>query len=253
MSRRHRRAGTEAAHVTHADERIVVLDDVLPEAALDELWNYFQVQEFRRVEALGLFGHWALDDAGALRGPAVGHGFDLETRYPSRTPIDLVLEAIVDHAPKFDAVLGKRGEGWELFSGFAQVYARGVGLLWHRDSPDNAGSYTFYAHPEWNVDWGGELMLLDDDAIDPAAGIYFHRLRGASGSAWQPHLDNDDANELLMRHGVGRLVLPKPNRLVVIKGGTPHCVAKVRDAAGNHVRASVSGFFKRTSVTAKFS
>ena len=87
-------------------------------------------------------------------------------------------------------------------------------------SPEKAGSYTFYAHPEWNVEWGGELMLLDDDAIDPAAGIYFHRLRGASGNAWQPHLDNDDANELLMRHGVGRLVLPKPNRLVVIKGGT---------------------------------
>ena len=55
-----------------------------------------------------------------------------------------------------------------------------------------------------------------------------------------------------MRHGVGRLVLPKPNRLVVIKGGTPHCGAKVREAAGNHVRASVSGFFKRTDVTTKF-
>jgi hypothetical protein len=29
-------------------------------------------------------------------------------------------------------------------------------------------------------------------------------------------------------------------------------VAKVRAAAGNHVRASVSGFFKRTAVTSKF-
>ncbi len=236
--------------MTHADERLVVIDDALTDDAFDELWNYFQVQEFRRVESLGLFGHWALDDAAALRGPAVGHGFELETRYPSSTPIDRVLEAIVAHAPKFDALLGKRGEGWELFSGFAQVYARGVGLLWHRDSPDNAGSYTFYAHPEWNVDWGGELMLLDDEGIDPSAGIYFHRLKG--GVAWQPHLDNEDANELLMRHGVGRVVLPKPNRLVVIKGGTPHCVAKVRDAAGNHVRASVSGFFKRKDVTSKF-
>ena len=251
MSRRRRRTGTEGLRVTHADARVVVIDGVLPQSSLDALWNYFQVQEFRRVEALGLYGHWALDDAAALRGPAVGYGFDLEVRYPSKTPIDLVIDAVVEHSEKFDEVLGPRGEGWELFSGFAQVYARGVGLLWHRDSPDNAGSYTFYAHPEWNVSWGGELLLLDDDAIDPDSGVYFHQLRG-EGKPWQPHLDNEDASALLMAHGVGRMVLPKPNRLVVIKGGTPHCVAKVQPAAGNHCRASVSGFFKRKSVSKKF-
>jgi hypothetical protein len=235
----------------HADERVVVMDGVLPTSARDTLWNYFQVQEFRRVEALGLYGHWAFDDAAALRGPAVGYGFDLEARYPSKTPVDLVLDAVVEHSETFDGVLGPRGEAWELFSGFAQVYPRGVGLLWHRDSPDNAGSYTYYAHPQWNVAWGGELLLLDDDDIDPDAGIYFHRLRG-DGKAWQPHLDNDDASELLMRHGVGRVVLPRPNRLVVLRGGTPHCVNKVLPAAGAHCRCSVSGFFKRTSATAKF-
>jgi len=62
---------------------------------------------------------------------------------------------------------------------------------------------------------------------------------------WKSHLDNDDATELLMARGIGSYILPKPNRLVVIKGGTPHAIAKVRASAGRHVRASVGGFFKR--------
>ena len=58
------------------------------------------------------------------------------------------------------------------------------------------------------------------------------------------HLDNDDASRLLMAHGVGSFVMPKPNRLVIIAGGVPHSVARVRPAAGRKVRASISGFFR---------
>jgi len=64
-----------------------------------------------------------------------------------------------------------------------------------------------------------------------------------------PHLDNDDANELLMKGGFGSFVVPKPNRIVVIKGGTPHSIAKVAAAAGRNARASVGGFFKKKGVT----
>jgi hypothetical protein len=70
--------------------------------------------------------------------------------------------------------------------------------------------------------------------------------------AWKSHLDNRDANELLMARGVGSYVVPKPNRLVVIKGGTPHAIAKVRASAGRHVRASIGGFFKRPSAQSQF-
>jgi hypothetical protein len=33
--------------------------------------------------------------------------------------------------------------------------------------------------------------------------------------------------------------------MVVIKGGTPYAIAKVRPSAGRHIHASVAGAFKR--------
>jgi hypothetical protein len=45
--------------------------------------------------------------------------------------------------------------------------------------------------------------------------------------------------------GIGQYLVPKPNRLVVMAGGHPHKIARVDTAAGNHVRASVAGFFVR--------
>jgi Rps23 Pro-64 3,4-dihydroxylase Tpa1-like proline 4-hydroxylase len=39
--------------------------------------------------------------------------------------------------------------------------------------------------------------------------------------------------------------MPKPNRLVILKGGVTHRVAPVSQAAGEHVRASIAGFFLR--------
>jgi hypothetical protein len=40
---------------------------------------------------------------------------------------------------------------------------------------------------------------------------------------------------------------PRPNRLVLLRGGVRHCIKKVESAAGNAFRASVSGFFLDTA------
>ena len=50
-----------------------------------------------------------------------------------------------------------------------------------------------------------------------------------------------------MAQGAGSFVMPKPNRLVIIRGGLPHKIAKVSVAAGSHLRRSITGFFKRTA------
>ena len=120
---------------------------------------------------------------------------------------------------------------------------------WWRLTPDNTGSYIYYVHPEWNIDWGGELLLAHTLDIPREYGVFFHRLRASpqipAPPPWFPHLDNDDANELLLSGGFGSYVAPKPNRLVAIKGETPHAIAKVRPSAGRHIRASIGGFFKK--------
>ena len=51
-----------------------------------------------------------------------------------------------------------------------------------------------------------------------------------------------DAVEAVCRTG-GAFVYPRPNRLVLLRGGTLHCVKNVERAAGQAFRASLSGFF----------
>jgi hypothetical protein len=59
------------------------------------------------------------------------------------------------------------------------------------------------------------------------------------------HLDNREVNAALMEFGMGHYVMPKPNRLVVMRTGNPHMISKIHPAAGDHVRASVTLFLIR--------
>src|SRR6266536_2054725 len=233
-----------------------IIDGLLSLEQCDRLWNYFQIQAFKRVDQLDLQGDWSLEDSGVLRGPTAGWGKKFDSQYPTSTPLDDIIQAVVDSTDLFAPTLGKQGEDWEVFSAMATIYRTGQGLVWHRDAMDNAGSWVYFAHPEWNVEWGGELLLAHEREIPPEYGVYLHRLRPMSGfadpPAWKSHPDNRDANELLMARGIGSYVAPKPNRLVVIKGGTPHAIAKVRASAGRHVRASIGGFFKRPGAQSQY-
>jgi hypothetical protein len=237
--------------VTAQTDFFTVLDDVLPPAVGDRLWNYFQIQPLNHVQALGMQGHWLIEDGEALRGPTVGWGHAWDAQYPTGAPIDDVMRAVVSNADLFAASVGRYKVDWEIFSAVPTVYRAGQGLVWHRDSEDNTGSWIYYAHDEWNSEWGGELLLSHAADLPREYGVYFHRLRSTpdlpAPPPWQSHLDNDDASALLLADGYGSYVAPKPNRLVVIKGGTPHAIAKVRPAAGRHIRASIGGFFKKST------
>jgi hypothetical protein len=239
----------EPARTVVQTEFFTIVDGFLGADDNDKVWNYFQLQPFRRVDSLDLMGHWALEDGGVLRGPTAGYKKTFDSQYPTETPIDIVMKTLVDAGDHYAATVGRQGTDWDVFSAMATIYVAGQGLVWHRDAMDNAGSWVYYAHREWNIEWGGELLLAHERDIPPEYGVYMHRLRPMAGfpepPAWKSHLDNSDASELLMARGIGSFIAAKPNRLVVIKGGTPHAIAKVRASAGRHVRASVGGFFKR--------
>ena len=244
--------GNITAKVTAQNEFFTVIDDLLPADIRARLWNYFQIQPLNSVRALGIEGHWLLEDSGVLRGPTVGWGHTWDAQYPSGAPIDNVMKALVDCADLFAATVGRYDIDWKIFSAMPTLYQPGQGLVWHRDSEDNTGSWVYYAHDQWNIEWGGELLLAHTLDLPREYGVYFHRLSATpelpEPIPWQTHLDNEDANRLLLEGGFGSYVAPKPNRLVLIKGGTPHAIAKVLPAAGRHLRASIGGFFKKTSV-----
>jgi hypothetical protein len=240
---------SDGAGVTLQSESFMVFDDVLSAEARDALWNYFQLQPFQRVDALGMQGQWPLEDSGVLRGPTVGWNQRWDAQYPTKTPIDSLMRAVFELAAKSDGTVGTYGKDWKSFSASAAIYVSGQGRMWHRDADDDVGSWIYYGHPEWNIEWGGELFLAPDLRVPSEFGLYFHRLLPMADHPnpppWKSHLDNQDANRLLMERAVGAFVAPKPNRMVIIRADTPRATAKIRASAGRQVHASVGGVFKR--------
>jgi Rps23 Pro-64 3,4-dihydroxylase Tpa1-like proline 4-hydroxylase len=229
----------------------LVIDDFLSPESHQLLWLYLQVENFLRVDVSAPTGQWPWHDGGALRGPTIGYKSKWHAQFPTGTALDVVIQGIVDSAAKLAPVLGQFRRDWEDFTSFPSLYPVGAGLTWHRDAVTNAGSYVYYAHPHWNVEWGGELLLGDASqlAIPERLGPFFNAAPAGyddDGATWlNSHLQNDGASEVLLAHGTGTFVMPKPNRLVVLRGGLPHKIAKVSIGAGSNVRASVAGFFKR--------
>jgi hypothetical protein len=228
-----------------------VIDDLLDEGQRVRLWNYFQMQPFQRVEAFDQQAHSLREDGIVLRGPTVGWGYKWDDQYPTETVVDDVLKGLVDASELYAKTIGRRGDDWEIVSATPTIHVAGQGHAWHRDADQHAGSWVYFAHREWNIEWGGELLLSHEPHIAREYGPYLHRLRPMDDlpepPPWRSHLDNADANELLLARGLGSYVVPKPNRLVVIKGAAPRAVAKVRPSAGRNVRASFGGFFVKTA------
>jgi hypothetical protein len=243
------------ASIAAQTDFFTVIDGLLDAGQRDRLWNYFQMQPFQRAESLDQQAHSLRDEGTILRGPTVGWGYKWDDEYPTQTVVDDVMKAIVDAGELFAPTIGRRSVDWEILSATPTILVAGQGHAWHRETDQHAGSWVYFAHREWNIEWGGELFVAHEKDIPDGYGPYLHRLRPMENlpepPAWRSHLDNVDANELLMARGIGSYLEPKPNRLVVIKGGTPRSVAKVRPSAGRQVRASFGGFFVRKGIGAE--
>ena len=133
---------------------------------------------------------------------------------------------------------------WTGFSLGTWTYSPGTGLGWHSDTGWLAG-YIYYLHPVWSSNWGGELLVAaeDDDAPSGAKSIALSAAHSAPALAASG--GTGDAAESVCRTG-GAFVYPRPNRLVLLRGGTLHCIKKVESAAGKSARTSLSGFFFNT-------
>jgi hypothetical protein len=231
------------------NEQFAVFDDVLGPEQLASLWTHFQNVPFRRIHDGGTQSAWRLEDGNPLVGPVVMAtqakgaealprsfqvGPDLLSLYPTGQPVDAVMAAVIEAAAGETALVGKEGPDWAAVIGNHYVYPQGTGLSWHADDDMYSGAFIFYAHPEWSIQWGGELFVAETAPGRPE--IPLNRFA------------NDVENEWLMRQGLGRFVFPKPNRLVFVSRMVYHRLLPVAAAAGNKVRASVAGFFMQPAV-----
>lgn len=246
--------------IVEGNEQFAVIDDFLEPAEFEQLWRWFQVAPFFPNDIRGLHGAWRLDDGRVMRGPDIYYG-PLAAKvanaksgsfaHPTGTAIDLLVERFCGLGDRVKQWVGEEGKDFRTIAMAPRLYERHSSLHWHRDSPTVVtGSCTFYAHPEWNIQWGGELFVAHPDtrSIPDNHGPGMNpplEVMGRGQTQVMGHLDNREVNKALMATGMGRFVMPKPNRLVVMQTGNPHMINKVQAAAGDHVRASVTMFLIR--------
>lgn len=217
--------------VEHA--HFCIVDDFLPEREWGALWTEFQFAELRPVTRS--LGAWKLDDGAPLGGnEVVVRRPESGTPPAADDPLQRVIASVLERTDVHQRLIG---DDWDHVSARAYVYPQGTGLSWHVDDSElYSGAFIYYAHPYWNAHWGGELLIAQTDPeLDAEEGplpIMGYRFETESYSA------------RLLDMGCGAFVMPKPNRLVVL-AGAPHMIARVSSAAGDSVRASVSGFFLR--------
>jgi len=233
------------------NSQFCVFDNFLSPEMFKLVLNYIQDENYQSVHAKRWDKLFRLSDGPPLKGSAVFsdrcEGMDrIEHKvYPTKTGIDILIEHLLSHAEEFTEWIGRKRIDWEIFTAKAFLFPQGTSLSWHDDGMGKTGSYIFYAHPDWNVQWGGELFVADEavkNIKEPPVDV----IGSPTGKVVGQHFDNTYENQKLLEVSVGHYVIPKPNQLVILAAGNPHMINRVSPAAGNHVRCSISGFFLKT-------
>jgi len=215
-------------------EHVAVYDDFLSVSDQLEIRRYLDSARFRRI----LPDAWGKAYRMANGDPLVGIEVLSASRerdanqhvYPTETALDLVIEGLLRANLQISELLGEQGKAWDYFTVCPYVYPAFSGLGWHSD-PHSAGAFVYYVHETWGIHWGGELLVDDSGFPCPPAPV---SSRG---------ILRNEAMQTALRSGVGRYITPAPNRLVLLRGKTAHMIKNVEQAAGDHVRLSISGFF----------
>ena len=237
-----------------------VYDDLLPAADYERVWDFIQLESYKPVHQKRWEKVWTLTDGTPLAGTGIftrktaGQAAEEDARYyPTRTGIDKLIEKILATAESFSHLIGKHDVDWTFVTAKAFRYPAGTGLSWHIDSKTPTGAYVFYAHPVWKSGWGGELFIADESCFGQdlqsyktttTAQVEGGKVIGFRTEEVPSPFDDRRRNEILSEIALGQYIQPKPNRLVVMRNGIPHCIRKVEPAAGENVRCSIAGFFQ---------
>jgi hypothetical protein len=210
------------------DSRYVIIDNVIPPRFLNELRRHIQNERYTVPLAGGWQKVWRLGDLTPVVSDAI--------RVDGSVKSDVLCRAgniFRGIALQYPEIIGNFDSDWHDLVLRIFLYPRGTRLSWHTDAKAYSGAVIYYAHPTWSPSWGGELFIADISGLTKARRI-------SSGMLPYEHI-----NRYLLDKGTGTFVTPKPNRLVLLQGGTYHMLARVDPDAGEHVRSTISGFFVR--------
>ncbi|MCE3045356.1 2OG-Fe(II) oxygenase [Legionella sp. 16cNR16C] len=223
-----------------------VIDDFLEPSVFEKIWNYIQTEEFKFVHSSRWVNAFSIEDGAPLWGNVtISHPrpepCTTEQVYPTATTIDLFIQELIVGSAEFPHLIGLKDRDWDFFYARPYLYPRGSGLSWHTDGKYKiSGAYVYYCHPNWDMNWGAELLInpVPQQDFEYPEVTLINNQRKRVGF----HL-NSKALNTYIGDGIGYYIVPKPNRLVIFRNDILHCIKKVENAAGNQLRASITGFF----------
>jgi hypothetical protein len=210
---------------------VVVVDDALGQDDFAAVRQELADGRYESVHARGWDKSWRLRDGSPMRGGAVyydpaGAVGGSGATYPTATVVDRFIDLVRGLTVEHPHVVGVEGRDWAGMFLCPWLYPAGTALSLHRDSGNYSGAFTFFAHPRWRVQWGGELLIVEP----PYEG-------SGSTSDW----DDED----VAQPSLATCVFARPNRLVLVGPDRPHMIGRVDHSAGDRVRTSIAGFFLR--------
>jgi hypothetical protein len=238
--------------ISFKSERVLILDGFLSNKDLNSLWMSIHSLRFNSVNIGVPASPWSSTDGEPLIGPVSviqegkhtleDHQLKKVSVYPTNSPIDLVFDALKKHYDLIQPIVGVPGIHWNCLTATPYLYPVGTGLSWHSDNSSGSrqysGAFSFYIHPKWKDNWGGELMVSDQNMVTGFPKNFEKDLKDKKQfpSRLQRDLDIPTGHN-------GQFFSSVPNRIIFVKGGTWHKINHVSLAAGNNVRTSIAGFF----------
>lgn len=218
--------------VVRETDGYIVLDDFLAADAFDLLWEFVQSSRYYRDPEW--HRSWDIVDLPPWRSET--HRCD----GPNRTgfALDLFWENILSskfYRKNFNCP----------FNSESYLHPPGSSLDWHHDAEAYVGAYAYYTHKHWHASWGGELMVIEDRLPLSDLPDRRHMENGevVTVKGFSDSIHRQDLSALLMNGTTSaQFVFPKPNRMVMMKGGHWHKVSLVKSNAPTP-RCSIAGFF----------
>ncbi|QMU74631.1 hypothetical protein GXW83_01360 [Streptacidiphilus sp. PB12-B1b] len=217
--------------VTHRGDRFVIIDDFLDEAMLTEMRTLMARATFSEVQSVihpETDGRAFRSRGTYLKGDALGQ----EDSAGRPKAYEKILRAVAAEP----GIFGTRGDGWDQAGFTFWRYPAGSRLSWHNDAGGGRrGEFIVFLHDTWNASWGGELMVLNEEPAASADGT------GSFIAQMEKQVRQSTGSPVA--------ILPRPNRLVLVKAGTTHQINRV-DSTAEAPRCTLTGFIsKKTTET----
>lgn len=208
--------------------RFVVWDDVLSANEFGLLMAHVSNQNFRSVHTTSWEKVWKLTDGQVFRTQSL-----YSENFPTNSPMDRIFELMMELSLSNPTISGTNPKDWNRLTTACYIYPKGTRIAWHGDGAIYTSAFTYYCHPRWSPHWGGELMVAQTPHENTMPKLDYDV---------SPGVDHSRYDAWISAYGIGQMVVPKPNRLVLMQGGTCHMVNRVDESAGDNLRMSVVGF-----------